>query len=242
LLAGGTAAHAAEVRLLSAAAMQSVFKEIAGDFERASSDKLVIGYGTIGGVSERILRGETADVVIGSTLSMPALVREGRIDAQSQVTICQVGVGIVVSSGTPKPAIASVDDFKNALLAAKVVVYADPVRGGAAGVHVGAVLKKLGIAEQLQRRIELGAGGDVTEVMLAQGPGALGMTQISEIVGKPGTEFVGPLPDELQNVTVFVAGFPTAVTPSPAARALMAFLKSPVAAAAMAAKGMPSYD
>jgi ABC-type molybdate transport system substrate-binding protein len=40
-------ARAAEVRLLSAAAMQSVFKNLAGEFERTEGHKLIISYGTI---------------------------------------------------------------------------------------------------------------------------------------------------------------------------------------------------
>src|SRR5262249_41746213 len=124
---GGGAAGAAEVRLLSAAAMQSAFKEIAGDFERTSRHKLSIAYGTIGGVNQRILAGETADLVIGSTLSMPVLVKEGKIDAGSQVKICTTGIGVVAPSGGPASRIVSVEDFKRAVFDAKVVVYADPV-------------------------------------------------------------------------------------------------------------------
>ena len=231
-------AAAKEVRLLSAAAMQTVFKEIAGEFERTSGHRLTIAYGTIGGVNERVLKGEAADVVIGSTLSMPALVKAGKIRADSQVTVCRTGIGLVVPAGAAKPPMASVEDFKRAVLAARVLVYADPVGGGAAGVHIGRVLRDLGLADRLKSSIKLGLGGDVTEVTMAQGDGALGITQISEIVGKPAAQYVGPIPDELQNVTVFVAGIPSASARPEAANALIAFLKSPAAVAAIRAKGM----
>jgi len=186
--------------------------------------------------------GEAADVVIGSTLSMPALVKDGKIDAGTQVTICKTGIGAVVPSGTPKPPFSTVEDFKRALLAAKVVVFADPVRGGAAGIHIGRVLGELGIAEQLKSQITLGAGGDVTEVTLAQGAGALGLTQLSEIVGKPGAELVGAVPDALQNDTVFVAGIATSARESAAGGMFIEFLKSPLAVAAIKAKGMQPAD
>lgn len=238
LIASASPAGADEIRLLSAAAMQSVFKEIAGEFERASGHKLTIAYGTIGGVNQRVLAGEPADVVIGSTLSMPALVTQGKIRADSQVTICRTGIGLVVPLGTAKPRMASAEDFKQAVLAAKVLVYADPVRGGAAGVHVGRVLQELGLAGRLKSSIKLGAGGDVTEVTIAQGEGALGITQISEIVGKPTAEYVGPLPSELQNYTVFVAGVPSGAKASEAVTAFIRFLGSPATVAAIRAKGM----
>ena len=92
---------------------------------------------------------------------------------------------MVVPSGTPALRVSSVDDFTRAVLDARVVIYADPVRGGAAGVHVGSVFERLGIGPRLKSQITLAAGGDVTEVTLAQGAGALGLTQISEIVARP---------------------------------------------------------
>jgi molybdate transport system substrate-binding protein len=238
LIASASPAGADEIRLLSAAAMQSVFKEIAGEFERASGHKLTIAYGTIGAVGDRVLRGEPADVAIGSTLIMPGLVNAGRIRADSLVTVCRTGIGLVVRPGVPKPPMSSVEDFKRAVLAAKVLVYADPVRGGAAGVHVGRVLQELGLADRLKSSIKLGAGGDVTEVTIAQGEGALGITQISEIVGKPTAQFVGPMPAPLQNYTVMVAGIPSGAKPSEAVTAFIRFLGSPAAVNAIKAKGM----
>src|SRR5689334_8741953 len=87
--AGAVPARAAEVQLLSAAAMQSVFKAITGDFERASGHKLIIRYATMGAITSRVLGGETADLVIGSTQSIASLVNEGRIRPDTQLTICK---------------------------------------------------------------------------------------------------------------------------------------------------------
>ena len=143
----------------------------------------------------------------------------------------------MVSSGEPKPRIDSVEDFKRALLAAKVIVYANPVGGGAAGVHIARVIDELGLAERMKPKIRFGAGGDVTEVTLAQGEGALGLTQVSEIVGKAGAALIS-LPDELQNYTGFVAGTPIGAPPSEAVAKLIKFLKAPAVLAVMKAKRM----
>src|SRR5262249_12465257 len=231
-------AVASEIRLLSAAAMQSVFKDISAEFERTSGHKLSISYATIGGITERVQRGETADFIIGSSLNMPMLVRDGKIEAGSLTPICKTGIGLVVPLGDPIPHVVSIEEFKQALLTARVLVYSDPVRGGAAGVHIAKVLQQLGIAEQLKSQITLGGGGDVTEVTIAQGKGALGITQNSEIVGKTTAQYVGPIPRELQNDTVFVGGIPPGSTPSEAVTALIQFLKSPKALATIEAKGM----
>lgn len=230
-------ADAEEIRLLSAASMQTVFKEIIGDFERTSGHKVTIHCSTMGAITKRVMSGEEADLVISSPASTSSLVVQGRIDAGSEVTFSKTGVGSVVPSGAVKPSIASIEDFKRALLTANVVVYADPAGGGAAGVHIAQVIQKLGIAEQLKPKTKFGAGGDVTEVTLAQGNGAVGITQVSEIVGKPGAEFV-PIPDEIQNYTGFIAGIPTGAKRTGAVTALVQFLKSPAAAAVMKATRM----
>ena len=241
IAATGTAAppaHADEIRLLSAAAMQTVFHMLTDEFERTSGHKLVFAYSTMGAITERVTAGETADLVIGSTQSLERLAKDGRIDPASRVTIAKVGIGAVVPSGTAKPPIGSAEDLKAALIGAKTIVYAFPAGGGAAGVHIAKVIDQLGIAEQMKQKTRFGAGGDVTEVTMAQGPGAFGMTQISEIVHKPGAEFVGPFPPALQNYTGVTVGTITGAKPSPAVKALVAFLQGPSAVAAIKARGM----
>src|SRR5262245_5903673 len=66
--------HAAELRVLSAAAMQSVFKEIREEFQRTSGYRLIPHYGTIGAVNEWTVAGEEVDLIISSAQSMPSLV------------------------------------------------------------------------------------------------------------------------------------------------------------------------
>jgi molybdate transport system substrate-binding protein len=229
---------AAEIRLVSAASIQEVFKEIIGDFERSSGHKMVIHYGTMGAITDWMRGGEEADLVISSAQSIATLLSEGKIEAGSQTRISKVGVGIVVAAGSAVPAIASVEDLSRALLAAKTVVYADPNRGGAAGIHIARVIEQLGVAEQVKPKIKLGAGGDVTEVTVAQGEGTLGMTQVSEIVGKAGAIFAGPFPEKIQNYTVFAAGRPIGAKQREAVTAFLDFLKSPEVLTTMKAKGM----
>jgi len=235
-----TSAHAAEVHVLSAAAMQSVFKDVREEFQRTTGYRLVLHYGTIGAVNEWAMGGEEADLVISSSQSMPSLVYQGKIQAGSQAAICQTGIGVVVPAGIELD-VTSVEDFKRALLAAKAIVYADPARGGAAGVHVAKVIERLGLTEQLRPKLRLAAGGDITEVTLSLGPTALGITQISEIADKPKARLAGPLPAELQNYTVFIAGVPADAPQSEGTTALLEFLRSQKAIAVIRAKGMEDF-
>jgi molybdate transport system substrate-binding protein len=123
LLAGTKQAGAEEIQVLSAASMQTVLNEIIGAFERTSGHKLIIRYSTMGAVTERVIGGEEADLIISSPTSISTLAARGKINVGSEVAIARTGIGIVVASGEPRSRVESIEDFKRALLAAKVIVY-----------------------------------------------------------------------------------------------------------------------
>src|SRR5690349_17887307 len=133
LAARHVGAEPPELRLLSAASMQTVFKDVIADFERRSGYQVSLRYSTMGAIITRVMAGETADLIISSPASIAALAAGGKVHPGSEVTIARTGIGIVVPAGDGAPTIASIEDFKDALLAARVVVYANPAGGGAAG-------------------------------------------------------------------------------------------------------------
>src|SRR5690349_15255929 len=130
------AARADDIHLISAASMQTVFKEVLPAFERSTGHKVIVDYGTMGAITTRVAGGERADLVISNPASISALVAQGKIRSGSEVLIAKTGVGALVPDGAPAPRIESADDFKRALLDAKVLVYANPAGGGAAGIHI----------------------------------------------------------------------------------------------------------
>src|ERR1043166_3332480 len=137
VLIGSPPLHAGELRLLSAASIQQVFKEILDDFEQTSGHRIVLHYATMGAITERIRSGEAADLVISSRQSIATLLNEQRIEAGSQTSISKVGAGVAVPPAPPARAVARVEDFRRALPAATTIVYADPDRGGAAAIRIG---------------------------------------------------------------------------------------------------------
>jgi molybdate transport system substrate-binding protein len=238
LLSFACAAAADEIRILSAASMRAVLKDVGPEFEHASGHRLLIDYDTMGRIDRRVAAGESPDFVIGSGASVAGLVERLRIEPASQVVLAKVGVGLAVPAGDAVPPMASAEDFRRALLDAKRVVYARPEGGGADGIHVAKVIHNLGLDEAVAAKTKFGAGGDVAEVIAAEGPGTLGLTQISEIVGKPYVRYAGPMPDSLQNYTVFAAGRPVGKESSAALRDFVSFLRTPRVVEAMKANGM----
>ena len=56
----GTVADAAEIKVLTSVALTSALDELAPQYERATGNKLNIGYSLIADVRRRIIAGETA--------------------------------------------------------------------------------------------------------------------------------------------------------------------------------------
>jgi molybdate transport system substrate-binding protein len=231
------AAEAVEIKVLTSVALTSALDELAPQFERATGNKLTIGYGLISDIRKRIIAGETADVVILSRPAMEDLQKQDKIAPGSIANVVATPVAVAVRAGAPKPDISSADALKRALLAAKSIVYADPAKGGASGVHFAHVVDQLGIAEQLKSRTILVPGAQAADVV-AKGEAEIGIGQASEIVPVSGAQLVGPLPGELGSVTEFTAGIGAGSKASEAAKSLILFLTGPAAAPVFKSKGL----
>jgi molybdate transport system substrate-binding protein len=231
------AAESVEIKVLASVALTSALDEIAPQFERATGNKLTLGYSLIADIKKRILAGETADVIILSRPAMEDLQKQDKIASGSIADIVGTPIAVAVKAGAPKPDISSVDALKRALLAAKSIVYADPAKGGASGVYFARVVDQLGLTEQLKSKTILVPGAQAAEV-LAKGEAEIGVAQASEIVPDPGAQLVGPLPGEFNSVTKFTAGIGAGSKSSDAAKALIQFLKGPAASAVFKSKGL----
>jgi molybdate transport system substrate-binding protein len=73
---------------------------------------------------------------------------------------------------------------------------------------------------------------------VARGDAEIGFQQIAELRPVSGIDIVGPLPPDLQKVTIFSAGIATASKEPEAGRAFIKFLASPAAKAAIVDSGM----
>jgi molybdate transport system substrate-binding protein len=239
LMAAGAprGAAGAEIKVLTAGAFKQVLLALVPDFERTSGHKVTVENDTVGALTKRIAGGEAFDLAVLTPKAVDDLAKEGKFAAGSRANLAQVGVGVVVKDGTPKPDIGSVAAFKQALRAAKSVAYIDPAAGGSSGIYVAGLLDKLGIAAEVKPKAKLIPGGAVAE-HVAKGEAELGIHQISEILPVKGVTLVGPLPAEIQNYTVYAAGIGAHAKESDAAKALIKALSGPAAAEVLKSKGM----
>jgi molybdate transport system substrate-binding protein len=229
-------AAAADIKVYSTVAFQGVMEQLAPQFEKASGNKLAITYGLAAQLVQRVQAGETADVLILTRAGLDALVKDRKIAPGSDVTLAGAGTALAVKAGGPKPDISSAEAFRRTLLAARSITYGDPATGGASGVYFGKLLERLGLAEQMKSKTRFPPPGKLPADVLAAGDAELGVMQTSELI--PGTELVGTLPGDLNNVTLFGAGLGTNGKDANAGAALIKFLQSREAAAVYKAKGL----
>jgi len=232
-------ASAAEVRVMISGGLTAAFTALAPEFERQTGNKVLVAYGpsmgtTVNAIPMRLERGEPADVLIMVGYALGDLAENGKVIPDSRVDLVKSGIGVAVRTGAPKPDISSADTLKRALLAAKSVAYSD----SASGVYVSSeMFKKLGIENEMKDKARMIPATPVGEIV-AHGDAEIGFQQISELKPVPGIDIVGPLPADLQKITVFSAGIATASKEPEAGNALIKFLTSPAAAVEITKSGL----
>jgi molybdate transport system substrate-binding protein len=232
-------ANAAEIKVMNSGGFAAAYLELMPQFEQTTGNTVSTAWGPSMGVAPdaipvRLQRGEAADVLIMVGYALGDLVKQGKVVADSRVDLARSAIGMAVRGGAPKPDISTVEALKRALIAAKSIAYSD----SASGVYVSTELfQRLGIADELKaksREIKSERVGNV----VARGEAEIGFQQISELLPVQGIDFVGPLPPELQKMTVFSAGIATGAKEPSAAKALITFLASPAAIPAIKKSGL----
>jgi molybdate transport system substrate-binding protein len=231
-------AKAAEIKVLASGGFRAAYLALAPGFERASGHKLEsIWGGSMGSapttIPNRLQRGEVFDVVIMARDGLADLARQGKVTANSQTDLARSMIGIAVRAGAPLPDISSVDALKRTLTQAQSVSFSS----SASGVYLIGLFERLGIGAMMKGKSKQASGEPVGD-LIARGDAEIGFQQISELLPVKGITYVGPLPAEIQEVTVFSGGIATNAPQADAARALLKYLSDPANAAVIRKSGM----
>ena len=220
-------AGAAEIKVLSTQATEEAYKELVPQFEKASSHKVTTVFtGTLDAL-KRLGNGEAYDLLIMARQQIDELSQSGKVVAGSRTDIAKSGVGVAVGKGKPKPDISTVDALKKSLLAAKSIGYST----GPSGIYVVTMFQKMGIADEIKTKLKQTPTGVFVGSIIASGEAEIGFQQVSELSFFPGIDYVGPIPAEVQLITIFSAGIPAGTKQADAAKALVSFVTAPAAAA-----------
>lgn len=230
--------HCAEIRVMCSGAFADALIELIPGFEHVTEHKIVTVTTSMGVgqnyIPTRVRNGEPVDVVLLPDDALNQLLNEGRIKNGSRTPLARSAIGMAVRAGALKPDISSVEALKRTLLAAKSIAYSSQVSGQYLSTEL---FPRLGVADQIRdkaKRIE----GERVGAVVARGEAEIGFQQISELIGIKGIDYVGPLPSEVQRVTLFSAGIAGNSKNVQAGEALIQFLASTKAAATVAKAGL----
>jgi molybdate transport system substrate-binding protein len=235
LFANGAPAQAPAIRLLASNGVQGAVNEVIPQCERAIGHPLNAEFGTTATLKPRIEGGEAFDFTVLTSEAIDALIKEGKVAADSRANVARVGIGIGIRAGAAKPDVSTPDALKKALLNAKSITYA---AAGAGRPPTDKMLDRMGIADALKAKTLLLAGAEETSAAVRDGKAEILITLISEIVSAKGLELAGPLPKEFQTYVSFAAGVSPNAKNAEAAKSALKFLTGPKAAAAYKSKGM----
>jgi molybdate transport system substrate-binding protein len=219
---------------LSSMATRHILADLARDYELRNRVRVDIR--SMGGVEAAKLAraGELTDVVVLASKVMESLESEGHIARGSTGDFARSEIGLAVPGGSRRPSVENEKAVRQAILAARRLCYST----GPSGDHFKDLCEKWGLADSVLARALNAPPGVPVATLVANGDADLGIQQLSELIGQPGIELVGPLPPEIQAVTVFSAGVSATSADREAAQALVAYLASAETQGAIRRHGM----
>jgi molybdate transport system substrate-binding protein len=212
-------------------ATRHILADLARDYEASHGTHVEIC--AMGGVEAAKLAraGEAGDIVALASKVMGALEAEGHVAKGETRDFARSEIGIAVRAGLAPPSVADGQAVRQAIVSARKICYST----GPSGDHLKALCEKWGVP--LAHALVAPPGVPVA-TLVADGEADLGFQQLSELIGQPGIEIAGPLPPEIQAVTVFSAGLSSKSQNPESARALVAYLASPETGGAKRRYGM----
>ena len=219
-------ALAADAQVAVAANFTEPAKRIAAAFKAATGHNAVLSFGSSGQFYAQIARGAPYEVFLSADAERPERAEKEGVGAPKTRFTYAVG-RLALYSKTP----GLVDEGGSVLKGeqfAKLAI-ADPAAApyGAAAVQT---MRKLGVYETVKPKIVMGTSITQAYQFVATGAAELGFVALSQVVDEPGgSRWIVPAADHApieQQAILLLPGRDSA-----AAKAFMAFLKSPAAVA-----------
>ena len=229
---GGT--MAAEIRVLSAGAVEPGLRAAAAAFKKQSGHDVNIAFNTAPEIRKRIAGGDSFDVLIAPPAALDEFA--GKVTAD-RVNLGRVGLGVAVRPGAAVPDISSADALKRSVLEADSIVF----NRASTGIYLENLFKKMGLYDEiLSKTTRYPDAGAVMEHVLKGKGKEIGFGPVTEILlhRDKGLKLVGPLPADIQNYTSYSATAMTSAANAELAKAFVRYLGSPESKALLAAAGV----
>ena len=227
-------AMAAEIRVLAPNAARESVSEAISVFERVTGHKVLVAWAGTEAITKRVAEGEVVDVIVNASQNIYRQSKDGKLAGGTRTDFARSSIGVAVPASAAKVDVSTADGLRAALLSARTVA----VSSGTSGRHMVEVFSKLGVGEQLNAKTKQPPSGAQIADFLSAGEADLGFQQVSELLHAKGIHYLGPIPVDLQNYTIYSAALHASAANDNAAKALLEALRSPTVQAIVRASGM----
>jgi molybdate transport system substrate-binding protein len=225
---------ASEIRVLAPNAAKESVSAAISVFERATGHKVVVAWTGTEAITRRVAEGEVVDVVVNAAQNIEQQSKDGKLMEGTRTDFARSSIGVAVPASAAKVDVSTTDALKVALLSARTIV----VSSGTSGRHMVEVFTRLGVGEQLKAKTKQPPSGAQITDFLAAGEADLGFQQVSELLHAKGIRYLGPIPADLQNYTIYSAALHASAANAGAAKALLGALRSPTVQSVVRTSGM----
>jgi molybdate transport system substrate-binding protein len=229
-------AHGADIKVLCDVMLEPAMAGLVAAFRRQSKDQVTFSFGAARVIRSRVIFNEPADVAIAQPRDIEELTGSGKLAADGQLVVAQIGVGLAARDGVVLPDVSTTAELVQAVLAADTLLYPTLPPG----IYFAELLERLGVADKVRakstRHNSVAASFD--ELLKRKGNDlGVGLTTQIAAYHRNGLRLVGPLPADVQSHIPFTAATMVSSKSPAVARSFVAFLASPPAKAAFAAIG-----
>jgi molybdate transport system substrate-binding protein len=239
LLCSTCIANAAEVKVLTAGALQVAMRSLAADFEKQTGNHVTI-MPVNPALVEKELAGGNYDVIAAATPTIAEFDEGGRLQAGTRNAVARTGIGIAIKQGAPKPDLSTVTAFKKAVHDAKSIIYTDPSTPNASGANTQHILTNAGLLDEVKKKGKQEGLAQGRE-SIAKGEYQMGFFNVSEALA-PGVELAGPVPAPLQQYIAYDAAVLKAAPDRAEAEAFVKFINSKAAGEHWKAAGLEQLN
>ena len=234
-MAGAPAALADEIRLFSGGAPQHALRTLTVEFEQATGHRVASTFALVTAIQQKMEAGEKADLLLLPVPLIAAVEKAVAMRPEGRGVLVQVGIGVIVREGAPRPDISTPEAVRKLLIDARAIAVPRP--DTPSGAHLDRMIGQFGIADAVRPKLVIKAAIDGGGELVARGEADVGMYLVSEVQSIKGIAVAGLLPAPVQNYVRYGSAIPADNATPAAALAFLKFISDPAKATQWTAAG-----
>jgi molybdate transport system substrate-binding protein len=213
------------LNILSGGAAHGLVKSLAPAFKAKTGLDIEGEFGAVGAMAAKLRAGLPTDIVVLTSALIADLARENLINSASIADVGLVETAMAVRSGDPLVSATDAASLRAAFLGADAIFVPD-TKASTAGIHVAKVLTQLGIADEVEARLQIHPNGATAMRHMAASKAVrpVGCTQSTEIISTEGVVLSGSLPSGCELATMYTAAVTTSAAHAAQAQILIELL------------------